>query len=125
MKAREYAERWIAEGKTAESLFEILLSFREEGCLIAQQRNIASARAEEAIIIELDNKWRALARSFPREIDPELFRMFFSMEMLRRGFSLNTTKDTHKKLWPNKKFPQAEIVDCLNHMAYLQTVSLN
>ena len=125
MTAKEYSEKWISEGKTIESIFEILKCLYEEGCLLVEQGKISSMEVEKTILLELDRKWREFARLFHDEIDQDLFQMFYSMELLGRGHSLSKIKSAYSAIWPNKRFPQEEIVACLNHMARVQSISLN
>jgi hypothetical protein len=101
MKAKDYAEKYKESGKSDKVLKEIIFSFIKEVKEIANARKISS-RNDQAIISiirEVDNKWRAFAKFFPGEINPEGFRFFQVMNM-------ESIRSIHDQIWPGKKLPE-------------------
>lgn len=81
MKAKEYADRYIAEGKTKESLCKVWSDMFIEFQSIAEIRHAQSDEAALSIFRELDAKWRAFARLANDNINPMGFRLVVEMKI--------------------------------------------
>lgn len=98
MKAKDYAEKWINEGKTKESLFVIMQGFFSEITDLVKKRNAIRSDAIISIYKEIDNKFRAFARLFPNEINPEGLRLLLLIKV-------PCTREIHHLIWPHKELP--------------------
>jgi hypothetical protein len=98
MKAKDYAQKWINEGKSRESLFAIMQGFFSEITDLVKKRNAIRSDAIISIYKEIDTKFRAFARVFPNEINPEGLRLL----MLIR---VPSSRQIHHLIWPHKKLP--------------------
>ena len=77
MKAIEYAERYKQEGQTLEALGKVCKDIFLEFKPLSEIRHAKTDSAVIAIVMELDNKWRAFARkSGDATIVPNGFILF-------------------------------------------------
>ena len=76
MKAKDYAEEWKASGKTSEGLAEIASLFIQEIPRLCEARNARRSSAMIAVFREIDSKWKAFARMFEGDVDPDGLRKY-------------------------------------------------
>lgn len=77
MKAKEYAERYIKEGKTLESLEKILMDFYQESVSLVKSRGVKTNSALFAVWDEIDQKWQAFCNKLKDDpINRDGFKMF-------------------------------------------------
>jgi hypothetical protein len=73
MKAKEYAERYKAEGSTNEAVAKVWMDMFNEVYEICKIRHAKTDAATVAVVYEIDNKWKAFARLAGPEIKPDGF----------------------------------------------------
>lgn len=81
MKAKEYADKYISEGKTNDALASVWIGMFNEFKEIAEKRHTSTDEAAYSIFKELDQKWRAFARFFEGEVKPDGFRNVIERRM--------------------------------------------
>jgi hypothetical protein len=80
MKAKEYAERYKAEGSTDEALVKVWVDMFNEVLAISKTRNAIINSACIAIVYEINDKWKAFARLAGPEVLPEGFMLVLQYE---------------------------------------------
>lgn len=81
MRAKEYAERYIAEGKTKEALIKVWNDIFQEFQALIEIRHAQTNDAAISIFHELEGKWRAFARLANNNINPDGFRLVIEKKM--------------------------------------------
>ena len=79
LRAKEYAERYKAEGETLEALAKVFWDIFKEFKVIADQRKVTTDTATIAIYRELEQKWKAFARLV--NCNPQGFRELIKQQM--------------------------------------------
>jgi hypothetical protein len=94
MRAREYANRYIAEGRTSEALYKVWRDIFIEFQDLVKARHASTDAAAIAIVKELNQKWKTFARLAGPEVKPDGF-----MELIRKKFpELYTTMTLVEKV---------------------------
>jgi hypothetical protein len=81
MKAKDYADRYLTEGKTKQALVNVWNDIFKEFQQLAEQRHVQTDQSALSIFLELDQKWRAFAQLANDNINPDGFRLIIQNKM--------------------------------------------